>query len=356
MASEVNRHGLNRNIPADVRREVRRRSKFGCVICRRGVFQYEHIDPPFSDATDHIPDGICCLCGACHDLVTRGQLSKGRVKAAYENITGAAVEDVLPPTGPLDFSSGEARLGIGGLVYHPMVSTVLRYHGEDLITLRPGSAPGEPGVISARFTDSRGEPSAAIDENGWIGDANSWDIEVTGQRLQVRPREGEIALALRMEPPTSLIVERLDMRVGDGHVLVSEDAYAVGRYVSEDLVHWAFARVRFFNPPPEAIAIEFADPEELEARDSAYRSQGSDVATDGRWFVVNGRVGCLFKPLGIAVATLCTGLEFTDGAIGPRPLKETRDVLFNKPDQLGEFISSGKYPPGFWEAQAIGQV
>ena len=84
--AEVNQHGLSRYIPADVRRDVRHRSKFGCVVCRRGFYQYEHIDPPFEDAESHDPDHICCLCGSCHDSVTRGHLSKAMVIAAYRKV------------------------------------------------------------------------------------------------------------------------------------------------------------------------------------------------------------------------------------------------------------------------------
>ncbi len=83
MASPVNKHGLSRYIPQHIKRELRQRSRFGCVICRRGFYQYEHIDPPFEDAKTHVPDRMCCLCGSCHDAVTRGQLSKALLLQKY---------------------------------------------------------------------------------------------------------------------------------------------------------------------------------------------------------------------------------------------------------------------------------
>ncbi len=79
----LNKYGLSRRIPAEIRRDVRQRSNFGCIICRRGFYQYEHIDPPYENAKEHNPENICCLCGACHDAVTRGQLSKRMIKNAY---------------------------------------------------------------------------------------------------------------------------------------------------------------------------------------------------------------------------------------------------------------------------------
>ncbi len=35
---KINRYGLSRNIPVDVAREIRRQSKFGCVIYRVTLF------------------------------------------------------------------------------------------------------------------------------------------------------------------------------------------------------------------------------------------------------------------------------------------------------------------------------
>lgn len=109
--ADVNKYGLSRYIPAEVRREVRQRSKFGCVLCRCGFYQYEHIDPTFEDATEHDPDYICCLCGACHDLITRGHFSKEAIKLAYRKVQDSALEKVSPPIGPLDFHDGNAELG-----------------------------------------------------------------------------------------------------------------------------------------------------------------------------------------------------------------------------------------------------
>ncbi len=67
-----NKYGLKRSIPAEVKREVRKRCGFGCVICGNGIDDYEHVDPPFKDAKEHDPNGIALLCPNCHAKKTRG--------------------------------------------------------------------------------------------------------------------------------------------------------------------------------------------------------------------------------------------------------------------------------------------
>lgn len=71
------------------------------------------------------------------------------------------------------------------------------------------------------FTDEKGNAVLELDENEWVGSLEAWDIEVEGQRITVRQQLGVIALQLRLEPPSGIVVERLDMRIGEHHVLVS---------------------------------------------------------------------------------------------------------------------------------------
>jgi hypothetical protein len=147
--SEVNAHGLSRDIPDPIKREVRQRCGFGCVNCGRAVYQYEHLDPEFVDATLHDPKHIVLLCGWCHDLVTRGLLSKDSVKEKAEN----------PKCKESGFSFGPFDIG----------------------------------------------------NNEWRSPTTNWDVEVVGQRIIIRSAARDLALILRTEPPQRIVVERMRM-------------------------------------------------------------------------------------------------------------------------------------------------
>jgi hypothetical protein len=89
MSSDRNRFGLPKHIPEDVKAEVRRRSKQGCVICRAIAYDYHHIEPRF-EAQEHNPKHICLLCLHHHGEVTRGRLTKQQVLSAYERVQQSA--------------------------------------------------------------------------------------------------------------------------------------------------------------------------------------------------------------------------------------------------------------------------
>lgn len=336
-----NKHGLSRHIPTAIKMEVRQRSKFGCVLCRAGFYEYEHIDPPFENATQHDPASICCLCSYCHSMVTRGQRSKASVASAYEDIQAKTLEEAGRPFGPLDFDGVNAELRIGGLRYSPLVQTVLRYHGVDIIKVMPGNA-SVPGAISALFTNQFGEPVLELNENVWEGSTENWDIEIVSNRITVRSRVGIVSLRLRLEPPGIIVIEHLDMRFRDSHLLVSENAYAAGRYLSDGTIAWAFAQIRISRTASTAAAIEFTSQAELLARHKATSSQGQQMATaDGKIELSSG-AGCMWIPAGISIASLCGGFNLYGYSLGIRPIDGVRRMVSLGPDALMRYIGTGK--------------
>jgi hypothetical protein len=337
--TEVNKHGLSRNIPADIKREIRKRSKFGCVICRQGFYTYEHIDPPFANATEHDPSKICCLCGTCHLAVTREQYSKEYIKSSYAKIQQQT--NIAPPSGPLDFHDGTAELLIGSLMYSPAVKTVLRYYGYNLISVKPGKD-GEQGSISAVFTDSHGAVALQLIENEWIGSLDAWDIDVVGPRITVRREKGDVVLKLRLDPPGCLVIEHLDMRFRSCHILASEKTYAIGRYIDEENIFWVHVKISIHRSSPTGAAIEITDPETLEIRDLFLRSSGPELSTYDRNYVASDN-GIMLKNLGIVIASMCGGLREYGSAAGLRELSQMRKVVFNEPEKLLHFIGTGQF-------------
>jgi len=337
----TNKHGLRRYIPAKIAREVRRRSKFGCVNCRRGIYQFEHIDPPFESATNHDPAKICCLCGGCHDLVTRGHLSKAAILKMYLDIQRASVAEVQPPIGPLDFHDGNAELLIGGMTYHNAPRAIVRFHGVDVIVVRPGSG-NQPAEISAIFTDESGNETLRLVRNEWQGALDAWDFEIEGARLTVRSKaEGRITLDMGISAPGRLVLNRLDMRIQDCHLLVSHETHAIGRYTSETEAHWLNAGIGMINNVSPGIAIDFASPAILQDRYNQQKLGGQFYATKNEEVVVGNLCGAMVIPAGLAIGSLCGSFFLTELATGNRPLAEVRDVVFNTPKKLPKYLSTG---------------
>lgn len=221
MQKTVNRFGLDRYIPAPTRRAVRKECGFGCVICGCGIYDYEHFDPDFADAKDHLASGIALLCGTCHGYVTRGRWSKDRVGKARANPKCLQCgftrfeQDAFDPDEPFVISFGRCDFVI------PKV--VLRVYGADLLVVQPPEDPTGPMRVSGRIFDESGEQVLLIDDNQYFADAKrSWDIEMKGARTIIRAAPRTISVQLWQPRPNKVVIERLRMKYQD--VVVDADA------------------------------------------------------------------------------------------------------------------------------------
>lgn len=220
----TNKHGLWRDIPADVKRAVRQRDGFGCVRCGSAIYTYEHVDPTFEEARTHEAAAITLLCAACHDLVTRGLLSKETVKHLMQ--VPKCLEDGFS-FGPFDLGPSWPSIRIGTVTLE-QVAVILRAAGKDVLRVDPPEQAGAPFRMTARLTDRSGSETLTIVENEWRSSAGNWDVEVVGPRITIRSAPREIALILRADPPRGLVVERLNMSQDGVHIQATESDLTVG--------------------------------------------------------------------------------------------------------------------------------
>ena len=206
----TNSHGLSRNIPADIKRNVRQRCRFGCVVCGLGVYDYEHVEPEFKDAKEHDPERIALLCPSCHAKVTRGQWSKDKIKSALQ--APKAAENGYAKEF-FDFTGSHPEIIIGGnSLRHCRVPIMV--HNIPLISITAPTEPDAPFALSANFSDRFGAPTLSIQENEWKVWSDNWDVEVTGPRIKIVSRNGDSSLRLCALPPNALAVEQLEMSLG----------------------------------------------------------------------------------------------------------------------------------------------
>jgi len=204
--SKSNRFGLAREIPEPIRREIRKRSGFGCVVCGGAIIEYHHFNPPFSEALTHTAEGITALCPSCHTKVTSGRISFSALLQAVEH----------PSTYQIGFSSDnlEARgfptVVLGGLTIQS-TPIILEVAGRTLLGFSQPESPNAPFGLNALFCDKNGKPIAEIVENQWRAFVHNWDVDTVGLRTTIRGAYRDIALIFRTEPPSKIVVERIHM-------------------------------------------------------------------------------------------------------------------------------------------------
>lgn len=216
--SDVNKHGLKRYIPEDVRRHVRVRDGFGCVICATPIVDYEHVDPEFVDAHRHDADAITLLCPTCHRKVTGKEISKDLVKKAMRS-PAAKQRGTIGDT--LYFCDSHPTVIFGGATFvHCEIP--LQLLGEDVISITE-----EDGkyFLNAKFWDSQGKQTLSIIKNEWVvSSENVWDFVKVANRFHIQEHAKEPAMIIEVRDNSTLIVQRFNMFVQGRYKVIGDES------------------------------------------------------------------------------------------------------------------------------------
>jgi hypothetical protein len=204
---QFNQFGLSRYIPASVKRAVRKRCGFGCVICGSIIYAYHHFEPSFIQAREHTTEGIILLCGKCHAEVTKGLLSDATINKA-----GKSPKCLEQGFAHFALDVGErfpvVLIGNSTFIANP---TIIRAFGTRLFAIDKPEIVGGPCRISAIFYDRVGNEACRIVYNEWQGLTSTWDITCIGNEITIWRADREIALKMHSNPPEKLVIDRLEM-------------------------------------------------------------------------------------------------------------------------------------------------
>ena len=203
-----NKHGLQRAIPRPIKKQIRAACGFGCVICGNAIYHYEHIDPPYAEATEHIPDKIALLCGGCHDKVTRPLWSKDKVLKARLN---PKCKEEGFSSFSLDIDDESDFIVTLGRITFINTDSILKIDDKDILKISKPEAGSSPPLISAEFYDREGKFVAEIQDNEWRGSSSTFDIETVGPTIKIRSKERHIDLEIKLRPPNAIDIQKINL-------------------------------------------------------------------------------------------------------------------------------------------------
>ncbi len=216
--TEVNRFGLRRNIPAEVKRQVRQRCAFGCTICGNPLVIYHHFDPPFRDATEHKASGITILCRSHAGEADNGLRSPDSIKEfdgdPYCRRVGSARTFFDLRTGPFTFRIGTATV---------KAPVILATEYEPIISIGDPEEVGSPYQLNAVLRDSSGRILFRIQDNELKIGIDRFDITMTGRRITIHEESRNIALIMNLVLNQEIHIERVSMPIHDCWLIAQED-------------------------------------------------------------------------------------------------------------------------------------
>jgi hypothetical protein len=197
----------SRNIPEPIKREVRQRCGFGCVLCGLPLYEYEHM-LGWANVKQHVPDEITLLCDQHHKERTNGWLPIEDV--ARHNDNPFNLRSGVSAPYALHYSAGEVKVTIGSneFKYAPEVG------GRMAPVMIDGFAPivfaFEQGhvLLSVVLFDEHNQAVLHVEDNQLIYSVHQWDVQLVGRNLILRHGEGDILIDLLFEPPGGIRFQR----------------------------------------------------------------------------------------------------------------------------------------------------
>jgi len=195
-------------IPEAVKREVRQRCGYGCVICGRPIYAYEHMEG-YAATARHVAREITLLCDNHHRERTGGLLPIAVVRRAdldpINRRIGASAAH------PLHYSGNTCSASIGGCDFtvakladdEVLAPVVIDCLPVILFRLENGNL-----LLSLYVFDPDNSPLLIIRDNELRFSTDSWDIEFVGRRMTIRQARGDFLLDVVFEVPDRVVIER----------------------------------------------------------------------------------------------------------------------------------------------------
>lgn len=221
-----------RDIPAEIKRAVRQRDGYGCVICGHPIVQYEHFEE-YSKVGTHEESNIWLACANHHDEKHKGLLPLDKIQKArqspYNKEHGRTAEY------PLHYSGNDCAIHIGDNVMEATLSEKLSFlrgldiDNEEVIGFR---LENEQLLLNCRAYNKEGVILFHIQDNELVMNTDNWDIESTSNSITIRNGLGDIFLKLKISPP-AIFIDRADFYTSKGRrICVAKD----GERISLDLM------------------------------------------------------------------------------------------------------------------------
>lgn len=224
-----------------LKREVRQRCGFGCVMCGSPVFDYEHIEG--YGKTGHAPEHMTLLCPEHHREKTAGRLPADIVREA--NAAPANSANGLSKAHPLYFSGNSMNIELGNVHVETteLSSSVIEIDDEAVLKADVVDGRLVLGMI-LRDADNR---ALLVVQKGQLKYAvSSWDITYEGTTLTIRRGPRDVVLRMKLVPPNRLIIERAEWwshgaflkvgkscQIGEGVELVNSNSRIQGAFFKD---------------------------------------------------------------------------------------------------------------------------
>ena len=160
-----------------MKREVRQRCGFGCVICGSPLYEYDHLIP-WSDVQEHEPENLVLLCPQHHAEKTKGFLTLEALESANDNPRNRETGESYPFG--LRYEGMHCEALIGGMqhvwpdMFEGLITIPLLIDDTPVVGFR---AEDDRLLLTVQLFNADNELLVQVVDNELVFSAEQWDVE-----------------------------------------------------------------------------------------------------------------------------------------------------------------------------------
>ncbi len=231
-------------IPDPMKREVRQRCGFGCVMCGLPLYTYEHI-LGWANVHRHVADELTLLCDLHQRESTNNLLPREQIIRADKNPYNLREGVSKPYT--LHYEGSDCIVDIGGNVYsfrdegYGTEFVALALDDDPIISFRLDSG---HWLLNLNVYNRNDDLILLIADNELIYSPNSWDIELVGHNFVIHEAKRKIFVDILFEPPNQIKIQRghflhkgIEVEITQNCLKIVNTGATFTRCGSRDLTH-----------------------------------------------------------------------------------------------------------------------
>jgi len=283
--SEKNKHGLSRYIPENIKSEIRKRCGFGCLLCGKVPYDYDHLDVEFKDADEHNPDDIVLLCQNHHRRKHNGFLAPETIKRILHSgrrRNANYFAEFLNPNFRVSWPHG--------VVLPPLSPCGIKFNGKDVFEISRTKDEFDPIKISCSFNDSSGNIACVVKENEFVfvSDAIE-DFTCKKNVFRLTKKAGKVLFEITLSN-LSLRINKMDIAQDGCFLVVGKKYLGIGN--AETSMSFKGCFITGGAPGSGGISVYRSE------RDMKFNKAGKVIVPPGPTyedvgFAIEGGLGCL---------------------------------------------------------------
>jgi trigger factor len=183
------------HIPSEIKRKVRQKCKFACIICRCPIYDYEHL-VDYSICKEHTVKNIFLLCPNCHRKKTNGTISHQQILESEELLTQ------FHTTKPEKIYNKEFTLIIGNNKIKTFNGYLFRIIENNYFLFKNVN---NEKLIDAVFYDENNNKALIIENSEYTLFTDAWDILYEGGWIILKKEDGKVYLKIKFDAQKNTI-------------------------------------------------------------------------------------------------------------------------------------------------------